>query len=59
MVEEKRIAASTVYLRVSVKGPDARCHFSYGEDGRDFQPIGEDFYAQPDNWMGAKRLCRF
>jgi beta-xylosidase len=54
MVEEKRIASSTVYLRVIVKAPDAQCHFSYSEDGKNFQPIGEDFYAQPDKWIGAK-----
>ncbi|SDT36057.1 Beta-xylosidase [Mucilaginibacter mallensis] len=54
VVEEKRINGAEVYLRVAVKGPGAVCHFSYSEDGKSFKPIGSEFYAQPDKWIGAK-----
>jgi beta-xylosidase len=51
---EKRISQSAVYLRVHVSAPDARCSFSYSEDGTNFKEIGTSFTAQPDKWIGAK-----
>lgn len=54
VVEEKRISNSIAYLRINVSAPDAKCHFSYSEDGINFQPIGKDFFAKPDKWIGAK-----
>jgi beta-xylosidase len=44
----------TVYLRVQVKGPDARCTFSYSTDGQHFEPVGKIFTAVPGGWIGAK-----
>lgn len=54
VVAEKRIGTNTTYLRVNVSGPDAKCRFSYSEDGQRFTPIGEEFTALPDKWIGAK-----
>lgn len=54
VVAEKRIGTNTAYLRVKVSGPDAKCRFSYSEDGQRFTPIGEEFTALPDKWIGAK-----
>ncbi|HMQ61570.1 MAG TPA: glycoside hydrolase 43 family protein [Flavilitoribacter sp.] len=54
VVAEKRIGTDTAYLRVNVSGPDAKCRFSYSEDGQRFTPIGEEFTALPDKWIGAK-----
>lgn len=54
VVAEKRIGTNTAYLRVNVSGPDAKCRFSYSEDGQRFTPIGEEFTALPDKWIGAK-----
>jgi beta-xylosidase len=54
VLAEERINQSAVYLRVHVSSPDARCSFSYSEDGINFKDIGQPFYAQPDKWIGAK-----
>lgn len=54
IIAEDRIGQSTVYLRVYVSGPDARCSFTYSEDGMNFKKIGVPFIAQPDKWIGAK-----
>lgn len=40
-------------LRVHVD-KNARCTFSYSEDGRKFKPCGEAFYARQGKWIGAK-----
>jgi beta-xylosidase len=54
LVSDQRINGSTVYLRVQVNAPDAKCKFSFSEDGVNFKTIGEPFIAQPDKWIGAK-----
>jgi beta-xylosidase len=54
VIETKRISNSSVYLRISVSSPDAKCNFSFSEDGSNFQSIGKDFFAKPDKWIGAK-----
>lgn len=54
VVAENRINQSAVYLRVHVSAPDARCTFSYSEDGANFKEIGTSFTALPDKWIGAK-----
>ncbi len=41
------------FLRVAV-GAGAVCRFSYSLDGRIFQPMGGDFRASGDRWIGAK-----
>ena len=50
----KRLESDEVYLRVKVSAPDAKCQFSYSEDGKSFYDIGGKFQAQPDKWIGAK-----
>jgi beta-xylosidase len=54
LIEKKPLKDSIVYLRVSVSAPDARCRFSYSEDGVNYTTIGTDFMAKPDKWIGAK-----
>ena len=48
------VKSAEVYLRVNVKAPDAACAFSYSEDGVNFHPLGQNFTAKPDKWIGAK-----
>jgi beta-xylosidase len=43
----------TVYLRVAV-GDDAKCQFSFSNDGSRFESIGEPFVAKSGQWIGAK-----
>lgn len=57
---QERVAAETplksdsLYLRVKVMSPDARCRFSFSLDGTQFTDIGEEFPARPGGWIGAK-----
>ena len=44
----------SLYLRVKVTSPNARCRFSYSLDGTHFTGLGEEFAAQPGGWIGAK-----
>lgn len=43
----------TVYLRVHVD-KQARCTFSFSEDGRRFKQCGEVFKARQGKWIGAR-----
>lgn len=54
IVEVRRIASGTVFLRVGVAAPNGSCQFSYSEDGKVFTTIGQPFLAQPEKWIGAK-----
>lgn len=54
IVAQQPINDSTVYLRVTVSSPDAKCNFSYSEDGINFKPVGDPFTAKPGRWIGAK-----
>ena len=54
VMDEQPLADSIVYLRVTVTAPEAKCSFSYSEDGKRFKQIGKPFIAKPDRWMGAK-----
>jgi beta-xylosidase len=54
VTDEKRIKSAEVYLRIKVSAPNAMCVFSYSEDGLNFTPIGKEFTAKPDKWIGAK-----
>ncbi|SEO06953.1 Beta-xylosidase [Mucilaginibacter gossypiicola] len=54
ITDEKRININEVYLRIRVSAPDAKCVFSYSEDGINYKAIGEEFFAKPDKWIGAK-----
>jgi beta-xylosidase len=50
---KKSYQGHTIYLRVTVEA-GAVCRFSYSEDGKKFQNIGEPFTAQEGKWIGAK-----
>ncbi len=52
--EAKVLKSNEVYLRMTVDSPDATCHFSFSEDGKNFKPIGESFKAERDLWISAK-----
>lgn len=54
IMEERRIAGPSAYLRVQVHAPDGLCQFSFSENGRTFEPIGPKFAAQPELWIAAK-----
>ncbi|WP_372772678.1 glycoside hydrolase 43 family protein [Mangrovibacterium sp.] len=42
-----------VFFRIQVdKG--AICSFSYSEDGKHFEPVGDDLKAKPGRWIGSK-----
>jgi beta-xylosidase len=52
--ESQVIQQNTVYLRVKVAAPDAKCVFSYSIDGSNFKSIGKEFKAVAGGWIGAK-----
>lgn len=54
VVAETPLKADSLYLRVKVTSPNARCRFSYSLDGARFTGLGEEFAAQPGGWIGAK-----
>ncbi len=39
---------------VTKENKTAQCNFSYSTDGINFQPLGQQFTAQPGQWIGAK-----
>ncbi len=49
-----RLMGNEVYLQVKVSAPEAKCQFSYSENGTDFKPIGEPFQAKNELWIGSK-----
>jgi len=53
-VAELPVSTPLVYLKVTIKSPDAVCNFSYSTDGKNFLPIGIPFNAMQDLWTGAK-----
>ncbi len=52
-IESTIINDNTCYLRVNVT-EEGICDFSYSPDGKDYQPIGEEFAAKQGVWIGAK-----
>lgn len=54
ITDQRDIKDSVVYLRVTVSSPDAKCQFSYSEDGINFTNLGKPFMAKPGRWIGAK-----
>lgn len=54
IIDQKPLRDSTIWLRVTVSSPDARCSFSYSEDGINYTTIGDPFTAKPGRWIGAK-----
>jgi beta-xylosidase len=54
VIEQQPLKDFVVYLRVAIVSPDAKCSFSYSEDGLTYKSIGEPFLAKPDKWIGTK-----
>ena len=54
IISKKRLKSNSAYFKVEVSAPDAKCQFSYSEDGSTFNKIGKPFKAQPGKWIGAK-----
>src|SRR5690606_11162326 len=48
-----KLNGNEVYFRVNVN-KDAKCQFSYSEDGKKFKEVGSSFTAVPGRWIGAK-----
>jgi beta-xylosidase len=46
-IEEHPLQTDTIYLRVKVSSPDARCQFSYSVDENRFESLGNEFKAKP------------
>jgi beta-xylosidase len=51
--ERISLTDSAIYLRVHVS-PDAKCIFSYSNDGKVFITLGKPFMAKEGKWIGAK-----
>lgn len=51
---EQYISSNKAYLRVEITGPPAVCRFSFSTDGQRFMPLGAEFMAKTDTWIGAK-----
>jgi len=54
ILSEIKLKSNEAYLKVSVKEPNGICTFSYSENGKSFENIGEPFQAKPGKWIGAK-----
>ena len=54
IISKKRLKSNSAYFKVEVSAPDAKCQFSYSEDGSTFNKIGKPFKGQPGKWIGAK-----
>lgn len=54
ILNEIKLKSNEVYLKVDVKEPNGICQFSYSENGKKFENIGETFQAKPGKWIGAK-----
>jgi beta-xylosidase len=48
-----KVTDNTIYLRVTVS-KNAKCVFSYSNDGKKFEIIKNEFQAKPGRWIGAK-----
>ncbi|MDP2037162.1 MAG: glycoside hydrolase, partial [Ignavibacteria bacterium] len=60
-ISENDVSSSKVFLKASVTEflseqeiPIAKCTFSFSEDGKSFQQIGNEFIAKEGKWVGAK-----
>ncbi|WP_276501848.1 glycoside hydrolase family 43 protein [Terrimonas pollutisoli] len=49
----QRISNTDIYFRVIV-GKGGMCEFSYSEDGKTFEAIGDKLTAKSGRWVGAK-----
>ena len=54
ILNEIKLKSNEAYLKVDVKEPNGICTFSYSENGKSFENIGEPFQARPGKWIGAK-----
>ncbi len=54
IIQERPLQSDSIYLRIKVSSPDAKCQFSYSTDGNKFESLGKQFTAKPGKWIGAK-----
>ena len=54
LISSKEVNTNTVWLRVRVQAPEAKCTYSYSLDGEKFFTIGTPFTAVQGGWIGAK-----
>ena len=53
IIDKASIASGAVYMRLTYT-KDAKCQFSYSEDGKTFRKIGEPVNVRELKWIGAK-----
>ncbi|WP_312766100.1 glycoside hydrolase 43 family protein [Epilithonimonas sp.] len=54
ILNEIKLKSNEVFLKVDVKEPNGICTFSYSENEKKFENIGDRFQAKPGKWIGAK-----
>ncbi|MPT33012.1 MAG: glycosyl hydrolase 43 family protein [Chryseobacterium sp.] len=54
ILNEIKLKSNEVYLKVNVSEPNGICTFSYSENEKKFENVGETFQAKPGKWIGAK-----
>ncbi|MDP9955261.1 beta-xylosidase [Epilithonimonas hungarica] len=54
ILNEIKLKSNEVYLKVNVNEPNGICTFSYSENEKKFENVGETFQAKPGKWIGAK-----
>lgn len=54
ILNEIKLKSNVVDLKVIVNEPNGICQFSYSENGKKFESVGETFQAKPGKWIGAK-----
>ena len=51
---DRKLADSTMFIRIGVAGPSASCKFEYSLDGKRYTQVGSLFSATAAKWIGAK-----
>ena len=61
IISSTETKSSKIYLKVDVRPenntdliPKVLCSFSYSEDGKTYQPVGNEFTAKEGKWVGSK-----
>ena len=54
IIEEQKLTSNRAFLQMQVEELDAKCSFSYSENGKDYKKIGKVFFAERDLWISAK-----
>lgn len=54
ILNEIKLKSNEIFLKVEVNEPNGICQFSYSENGRKTEKIGEKFQSKSGKWIGAK-----